>query len=46
MHAFENTIKGPSAFGPTGNANIDKNVDSVAISMRQWSLGVSFAFKM
>jgi len=46
MHAFKNTIKGPSAFGPTGDANIDKNVDSVAISMRQWSLGLSFAYKM
>ncbi len=46
MHAFENTIKGPSAFGPTGDENIDQNVDSTAISMRQWALGVSFAFKM
>lgn len=46
MHAFEKTIKGPSAFGPTGDENIDKDVDSIAISMRQWSLGASFAYKM
>lgn len=46
MRAFENTIKGPSAFGPTGDENIDKDVDSVAITMKQWSLGVSFAYKL
>ncbi len=46
VHAFKNTIKGPTAFGPTGDANIDKNVDSTSISMRQWSLGVSFAYIM
>ena len=46
MHAFENTIKGPSAFGPTGDKNIDKDVDSIAISMRQWAVGISFGFNM
>jgi hypothetical protein len=46
MHAFENTVKGPSAFGPTGDPNIDKNVKSTALTMKQWSLGVSFAYKL
>jgi len=43
MHAFENVIKGPTAFGPTGSPVVGENA---AISMKQNALGVSFAFKM
>ena len=43
MHAFENVIKGPTAFGPTGAPVVGENA---AISMKQNSLGVSFAYKM
>jgi len=43
MHAFENVIKGPTAFGPTGSPVIGENA---AISMKQNALGVSFAYKM
>lgn len=43
MHAFENTIKGPTAFGPTGSPVVGENA---ALSMKQNSLGVSFAFKL
>ena len=43
MHAFENTLKGPTAFGPTGMPVIGENA---AISMKQNALGVSFAYKM
>lgn len=43
MHAFENVIKGPTAFGPTGLPVVGENA---SISMRQNSLGVSFAYKM
>ncbi|BAZ93191.1 long-chain fatty acid transport protein [Thiohalobacter thiocyanaticus] len=41
MHAFENTIKGTTAF-----TNRAPGEDNAAISMYQNSLGVSFAFKM
>ncbi len=43
MHAFKNTIKGPTAFGPSGAPVVG---DNAAISMYQNSLGVSFAYKM
>lgn len=43
VHAFENVIKGPTAFGPTGQPVVGENA---AISMKQNALGVSFAFKM
>jgi len=46
MHAFKNTIKGPSAFGPTGDPAVDINVDSVAISMKQTAVGISFAYNL
>lgn len=46
VHAFKNTIKGPSAFGPTGDADIDQNVDSVSLTMKQWAAGLSFAYKL
>ncbi len=43
MHAFENTIKGPTAFGPQGGNVVGENA---AISMKQHALGVSFSFQM
>jgi len=46
MHAFKNTIKGPSAFGPTGDPTVDANVNSVAISMQQTAVGLSFAYNL
>lgn len=46
MHAFKNTIKGPSAFGPTGDETVDQNVDSIALTMEQWALGLSFAYNL
>ncbi|MHB1241079.1 MAG: OmpP1/FadL family transporter [Gammaproteobacteria bacterium] len=41
MHAFQKTIKGPTAFGPSGAPVIGQNA---AISMVQNSLGVSFGY--
>jgi len=43
MHAFKNTIKGPTAFGPTGAPVVGSNG---AISMQIDSVGLSFAFLM
>lgn len=43
MHAFENVIKGPTAFGPTGMPVVGENA---SIGMKQNSLGVSFSYKM
>lgn len=45
VHAFENTIKGPTAFGPQGTAQpvIGENA---AISMKQDAVGVSFSYQM
>lgn len=43
MHAFENTIKGPTAFGPSAQPVQGSNG---AISMKQNSLGVSFAYNL
>jgi long-chain fatty acid transport protein len=45
-HAFSNTVKGPSAFGPTGDPDIDKNIDSVSLDMEINTFGVSFAYKL
>jgi long-chain fatty acid transport protein len=45
-HAFSNTIKGPTAFGPTGDEEIDQNVKSTSIDMEINTFGVSFAYKM
>ena len=45
-HAFSNTIKGPTAFGPTGDEEIDKNIKSTSIDMEINTIGVSFAYKM
>ena len=44
MHAFENTIKGPTAFGPTG-APVLKG-ENGSIKMKQTAVGVSFGFEM
>lgn len=41
MHAFENTITGPTAF-----TNRDPGEDNAAISMYQHSLGVSFSYSL
>ncbi len=46
VHAFENTIKGPTAFGPTGNVASDSVTGSTAISMKQKSIGIGFAYKL
>lgn len=43
MHAFENTIKGPTVFGPTAAPVVGENA---SISMEQNSLGVSFSYSM
>jgi len=46
MHAFKNTIKGPTAFPPTANNGQAVVGDNASISMYEHSLGVSFAYKM
>lgn len=43
MHAFKNTIKGPTAFGPDGSVVQGQNA---SITMKQTSIGVSFGYKM
>jgi len=43
MHAFNNSIKGPTAFGPTAAPVQGENA---SIAMKQYALGISFAFKM
>ena len=44
MHAFENTLKGPTAFGPDGSPVTQGENGSA--SMRIDALGISFAYKM
>lgn len=44
MHAFKNTIKGPTALGPT--AGLPVNGENASIDMYINSLGVSFAYMM
>jgi len=46
MHAFSNTIKGPTAFGPTGDPDVDKHIDSTSIQLKINTIGISFAYKM
>ncbi|MBI5461484.1 MAG: outer membrane protein transport protein [Gammaproteobacteria bacterium] len=46
VHAFKNTIKGPTAFPPAGNAGQAVAGENGAISMYINTLGVSFAYKM
>jgi long-chain fatty acid transport protein len=46
MHAFSNTIKGPTAFGPTGDPDVDKHIDSTAVKLKIDSIGIGFAYKM
>lgn len=43
LHAFENVIKGPTAFGPTG---LPVEGQNAAISMKQNALGMSFSYKL
>jgi len=43
MHAFNNTIKGPTVFGPTAAPVQGSNA---SIGMKQYSLGISFAYKL
>jgi long-chain fatty acid transport protein len=44
MHAFKNTIKGPTALGPT--AGLPVNGENASIDMYINSFGVSFGYKM
>jgi long-chain fatty acid transport protein len=44
MHAFKNTIKGPTALGPT--AGLPVNGENASIDMYINSIGVSFGYKM
>jgi len=44
MHAFKNTVKGPTALGPT--AGLPVKGENGAIDMYINSLGISFAYKM
>lgn len=44
MHAFKNTIKGPTALGP--NAGLPVNGENAAIDMYINSFGVSFGYQM
>jgi long-chain fatty acid transport protein len=44
MHAFDNTIKGPTALGPT--AGLPVNGENAAIDMYINSFGISFGYKM
>ena len=44
MHAFKNTVKGPTALGPT--AGLPVNGENAAIDMYINSIGLSFAYMM
>jgi long-chain fatty acid transport protein len=44
MHAFKNTIKGPTALGPT--AGLPVNGENASIDMYINSIGLSFGYKM
>ena len=44
MHAFKNTIKGPTALGP--NAGLPVDGENASIDMYINSLGVSFSYRM
>jgi long-chain fatty acid transport protein len=44
MHAFKNTVKGPTALGPQGGLPV--NGENGSIDMYINSLGVSFAYRM
>jgi len=43
MHAFQNTIKGPTAFGPNGGQIVTGT--NASIAMEQYSLGLGLAIK-
>jgi hypothetical protein len=44
MHAFSNSIKGPTALGP--NAGLPVDGENASIDMRINSFGISFAYMM
>lgn len=44
MHAFNNTIKGPTALGPNGNQPVVG--ENASIDMRIDSFGISFGYKL
>jgi long-chain fatty acid transport protein len=44
MHAFSNTIKGPTALGPQGGLPV--NGENASIDMKIDSFGVSFGYQM
>ena len=44
MHAFSNTIKGPTALGPVGGLPVDG--ENASIDMHIDSFGVSFGYKI
>ena len=44
MHAFSNTIKGPTALGP--NSGLPVNGDNASIDMHINSFGISFGYMM
>jgi len=46
MHAFKETLKGPTAFPPAANGGQSVVGSNASISMYQNSLGIGFAFKM
>jgi len=46
MHAFKNTIKGPTALGPSASAGQPVNGENASIDMYINSFGVSFAYMM
>ncbi len=46
MHAFKNTIKGPTALGPAASVGQPVVGENAAVDMYINSIGVSFAYKM
>jgi hypothetical protein len=44
MHAFKNTIKGPTALGPVGGLPVEGENGSIDMYIN--SFGVSFAYKL
>lgn len=46
LHAFKNTIKGPTAFPPAANNGQSVIGENAAISMYINTFGISFAYKM
>ena len=42
MHAFKNTLKGPTAYGSSGGVVVGSNA---SIAMEQNAIGIAYAFK-